>query len=115
MGPIWFSMGCTIHTDPKILSLAADLKLDPDTTVGKLGRLYAWAMISNNETGDLTGMPPSEIADIMRWKKKPEALVEALIKNGLIDNDDGRLSIHKWGVYNGDRLVKRRKDAERKK
>ena len=115
MTPAWFAMSCTIHTDPKVLALSADLKLDPDTVVGKLGRLYAWAMLAGNETGEISHLPASEIADIMRWKKKPETLLRALVDNCLIDEVEGRKFLHSWGKYNGAQIAKRRRDTERKR
>ena len=113
---IWFGMDCNIFTNPKVLGFAKAAKLDIDTTVGKLGRLYGWAAQCGNETGDISHLPLEEIAAIMRWKKKPEELVEALASNGLLDRTaGGGLSIHHWDEMNGKFMTQKRKDRERKK
>lgn len=111
----WFGMDCNIFTNPKVLDFAGMLKLDVDTAVGKLGRLYGWAALSGNETGNISHLPAEEIAAIMRWKKKAETLVAALLRSGLLDElEDGGLGIHDWDELNGNFLQKKRKDRERK-
>lgn len=112
----WFSMDCNIYTNPKVLQFAKEAKLDVDTAVGKLGRLYAWAAQCGNEDGDITFLPPQELAEIMRWKKKPADLVGILVSVGLLDQMEvGALVIHAWDERNGAFLRNRRKDRERKK
>lgn len=112
----WFGMDCNIFTNPKVLGFAQTVKLDVDTAVGKLGRLYGWAAQSGNESGDVSHLPPEELAAIMRWRKKPQALVDAMIEHGLLDRDeDGGMSIHHWDELNGNFLRNKRKDRERKK
>lgn len=114
MKPIWFAVDCNVHTNPKTNRLADMLKLDVDTTVGKLSRLWAWAKSTNNETGDISFLPDQEIADLMRWKKKPSILISALTECGFLDVGNGSKVIHGWTELNGDLCTKRRKDKERK-
>lgn len=111
----WFGMDCNIYTNPKVLKFADGAKLDADAAVGKLGRLYAWAALSGNEDGEISHLPNEEIAAIMRWKKKPDALISLLLECGLLDELDGRRRIHDWDKLNGNFLRKNRKDRERKK
>lgn len=110
----WFGMDCNIFTNPKVLAFAASAKLDVDAAVGKLGRLYGWAAQSGNESGEVSHLPPEELAAIMRWKKKPEALLDALCSCGLLDRDGGGLRIHDWAEMNGNFLRRKRTDRERK-
>lgn len=116
----WFAVDVNIHTNTKVIALADALGLDVDTAVGKLTRLYAWAEANLNETGEITGLPPREIADIMRWKKKPSILFEALMQCGFIVEfiEEGKSERQTWiaGWYemNGKSIEKARKDRERK-
>lgn len=111
---MWFAEDCNIYTNPKTLDLAAVLKLTVNETVGMLGRLWGWAVQSDNESGDISHLPAEEIAAIMRWNKKPEVLLCALITNGFIDADDNGKFIHDWQDLNGKLLSKKRYDRERK-
>lgn len=110
----WFAMDCNIHTNPKVLALSQTLSLDVDAVIGKLSRLWAWAAQTENEDGDISHMPNSEIADLMRWKKKPAVLVDALKENGFIDMREDGLFIHDWSSLNGKMLSKKRHDRARK-
>lgn len=110
----WFAVDCNLYTHPKLMQLAAALKIDADTAAGKLGRLWAWAKQAGNETGYISWMPESEIADIMRWKKKPDALIKSLIQCGFLDRTEAGLRIHGWEELNGKLQSKKRADRERK-
>lgn len=110
----WFAVDCNVHTNPKLFDLADALKLDPDTTVGKLSRLWAWAAQTENAKGHLGNIPAGELADIMRWKKKPEVLLDALIVCGFIERDESGISIHDWASLNGKHITSKLKDRERK-
>ena len=110
----WFAMDCNVFTNPKVLRFAAALKLDADAAVGKLGRLWAWAMLTGNEDGFIGFLPDEEIADIMRWKKKPALLTAALTECGLLeDGADGKV-LHGWMELNGNFQSKKRRERERK-
>ena len=112
----WFAMDSLVHMSPKVLFFSEYLKLDVDTAVGKLARLWAWAKLSASETGELGPLPDEELAGIMRWKKKPDMLVNALILSGLIDLEEGGVMfIHGWYEANGKSAEKARKDRERKR
>jgi len=112
----WFAVDTLVHVSPKVLFFAEDLKLDVDTAVGKLTRLWAWAKLAQNESGVIGALPDAEIAGIMRWRKKPDVLVNALIHSGLLETtDDGGLCIHGWYEANGKSAEKARRDRERKR
>lgn len=110
----WFATDCCIHTNPKVIDLSLELKLDVDATVGKLARLWAWAIQSGNETGDIGNLPDQEIADIMRWKKSAKALCNALVEFHFLDATETGRSIHGWYEMNGKNMEKLRKDRARK-
>ena len=112
----WVAVDCDVHTNPKIIDLAAALKVsDTDLIVGKLCRLWAWAKLRGIEDGRLGRLPEQEIADIMRWRKSAKALVAALVEFRLLDQtEDGGYAIHDWYELNGKATEKSRKDRERK-
>lgn len=111
----WFAIDCNLYTHPKMLNLSAMLQVDVDTMVGKLGRLWAWAKLAGNEDGNIGRLPVQEIADIMRWKKKPKALFDALESCGFLEVSDAGIIIHGWSELNGEFTRKKRRDSERKK
>ena len=111
----WFAVDCLVHVSPKVMLFASFLNLDVDTAVGKLTRLWAWAKMAQNESGVLGPLPDAELAGIMRWKRKPDELVDALIHSGLMETtDEGALCIHNWYEVNGKSAEKARRDRERK-
>lgn len=112
----WVAVDCDVHTNPKIIDLAAALKVsDIDLIVGKLCRLWAWAKLRGIEDGRLGRLPDQEIADIMRWRKSAKALVAALVEFRLLDQtEDGGYVLHDWYELNGKATEKARKDRERK-
>lgn len=111
----WFAMDSMIHLSPQVLDLAGRLGLDVDTTVGKLARLWSWAKLARVESGDLGQIPDRELAAVLRWKKKPSELTEALIAAGVLARtEDGSLFLPDWYETNGKSTEKARKDRERK-
>lgn len=115
MAKLWLWVDCRIHQNEKINDLAADLGLDADTLVGKLVRLWSWLKTSGSEDGRLGRLPSSEIAAIMRWTKRPDRLVTALVNHGFLSvEDDGGYTVHDWYESNGKSTEKARKDRERK-
>ena len=111
----WFAAGCCVHTNTKVLDLAQRLKLDVDTTVGKLCRLWAWAKMLDIEDGNIGRLPAQEIADIMRWRKNANTLVDTMLELRFLERgEDGAFLIHGWYELNGKPTEKARKDRERK-
>ncbi|MEG1564288.1 MAG: hypothetical protein RR365_11275 [Bacteroides sp.] len=111
---MWVALDCNIYTNPKTLELSSVLNLDVDATVGKLTRLWSWAVQSENETGEISHLPAKEIAAIMRWRKKPEELLNALIQYGFIDQTEEGRFIHDWKDLNGKFIASKVKDRKRK-
>lgn len=116
MRKLWVAIDCNCHTNQKVIDLAEKLKLDIDSTVGKLCRLWSWAKLTENEDGNIGRLPADELAAIMRWNKKPQILLESLIEVGLLDvTVGGGYSLHDWYELNGKSTEKSRKDRERKR
>lgn len=112
----WFAVDSMIHLNPQVLDLSTRLGLDVDTTVGKLARLWSWAKLAQVETGELGMLPDTELAAILRWKKKPALLTEALLASGvLVRHEDGVLCLTDWYEINGKSAEKARKNRERKR
>ena len=111
----WFAMDSMIHLSPQVLDLAARLGRAVDTTVGELARLWSWAKLARVESGDLGQIPDRELAAVLRWKKKPSELTEALLAAGVMTRtEDGSLFLPDWYETNGKSTEKARKDRERK-
>jgi len=97
----WIQVYSNLPQHRKTSRLAEELKLssaavDPNmVAVGILVGLWTWA-IQNAYDGDLSECSPRTIANACQWKKKPETLVQALIKTGWLDED---MRLHDWEEY----------------
>lgn len=97
----WIQVYSNLPQHPKTSKLADELgltsaALNPNVlAVGLLVSLWTWA-IQNAYNGDLSGCSVRSIAEACLWKKKPEALVNALIKTGFLDED---MKLHDWDEY----------------
>ncbi len=97
----WIQIYSNLSTHRKTAQLADALGLtnshvSPDiVAVGILVSLWTWA-IQNASDGDLSACSDRAIAEACRWKKKPEALINALKEAHWID-EDGKL--HDWEEY----------------
>lgn len=97
----WIQIYSNLPQHRKTSKLAEELKIssaivDPNTiAVGLLVGLWTWA-IQNAYDGNLSECSPRTIANACQWKKKPETLVQALIKTGWLDED---MQLHDWEEY----------------
>lgn len=97
----WIQIYSNLPQHRKTSKLAEELKIssaivDPNTiAVGLLVGLWTWA-IQNAYDGNLSECSPRTIANACQWKKKPETLVQALIKTGWLDDD---MQLHDWEEY----------------
>lgn len=97
----WIQVYSNLPQHPKTSRLADELGLssaavNPNVlAVGLLVSLWTWA-IQNAYNGDLSGCSNRSIAEACLWKKKPETLVNALIKAGFLDADK---KLHDWDEY----------------
>lgn len=97
----WIQVYSNLPQHPKTSRLADELGLtstafNPNTlAVGLLVCLWTWA-IQNACDGDLSGCSPRSIAEACQWKKKPDVLIQALMKSGYLDAD---MRLHDWDDY----------------
>ena len=109
----------TLPDHPKVLRAAKALKLDSDALVGKLVRLWVWAL-GNREDGVLNDLDADRLDVIMQYRGKASALLEALVANRLLDAlPDEHYMIHDWDEHvmmlRDKREEKRKQNAERVK
>lgn len=92
---MWIELHDNLPDHPKVIELATVLKMDKDAVVGKLIRLWLWALL-NRESGTFTHKDVSTIAEIMRFRGKPQRLVDSLVAARLLDYDGTVYMIHDW-------------------
>jgi hypothetical protein len=102
----WIELHDNLPDHPKVLDLAAALKMDKDMVVGKLVRLWTWAL-ANREDGVFAERDIGTVAEVMRFKGKPERLISALVDTRLLDRDGESYAIHDWEDRVGMLLAKR--------
>lgn len=115
----WIEVHDTLPDHPKVLRAAKALKLDSDAIVGKLVRLWVWAL-GNREDGMLNDLDADRLDVIMQYKGKASALLEALVANRLLDAlPNEHYMIHDWDEHvmmlRDKREEKRKQNAERVK
>lgn len=97
----WIQIFTNLPTHPKTARLGEELGLASQQVsptviaTGILISLWTWA-IQNAYDGDLSKCSPNLIAEVCRWKKKPEKLVEGLRNAGWLDAD---MHLHNWEEY----------------
>lgn len=102
----WIELHDTLPDHGKVLSVAEALKMDKDLVVGKLVRLWTWAL-NNRENGVFKEQDISTIAEVMRFRGKPQRLVDALVSARLLDIVGDTYIIHDWEERVGMLLAKR--------
>jgi hypothetical protein len=109
-GP-WLPAYQSVWTHRKTFELAALLGLNETYAAAHFLRLCGWAL-DNAPDGDLAGLSDRAIAFGAGWTQEVSLFVAALVKAGFLDDDR---QIHDWYDYAGKLLVRREKDAERKR
>lgn len=114
----WIELHDTLPDHHKVIEVATALKMDKDLVVGKLVRLWVWAL-NNREDGIFKAQDVSTIAEIMRFKGKPQRLIEALVQARFLDYDGCNYIIHDWdervGMLLEQREVSRSQARERQR
>ena len=114
----WIELHDTLPDHDKVLQVADELKMDKDLVVGKLVRLWTWA-INNREDGRFKKRDADTISEIMRFKGKTDRLISALVNARLIDKLDDGYVIHDWdervGMLMSKREASRTQARERKR
>ena len=119
MANLWYKAHVDLPDHPKTTEAAYMLGIDVDLLVGKLYRLWSWALC-NREDGFFAKHEAELIAEKMRWKKSTKKLMEALLnvpqgKNaGFVVKVEGGYQLYNWYKYAGKLIETRRKEAERK-
>lgn len=112
----WIELHDTLPDHPKVAEAAELLKLDKDAVVGKLVRLWVWAL-NNRENGRISFRDISTVAEIMRYRGKPSKLIDTLVSVRLMDVTDEGYVIHDWqervGMLMAKRETKREQDRLR--
>jgi hypothetical protein len=106
----WFPSHQSLARHPKTHRLMARLKTSRAETVGHLN-LFWWWCLDYAPDGALTGFSAEEVAIAMEWDGDANALLDALIFAGFIDQTDAGLVVHDWDEYGG--KILRQKSAHR--
>lgn len=112
---VWIKVFDNLPNNPKVLRLSRSLGLDKDMVVGKLVRLWTWA-ITYRENGLFDICESETVAEVMRYQGDAEELFQAMLEVGLLEmSEDGEFFfIHDWEDSAGGLLDSRKtKDAER--
>ncbi len=109
----WIKLDESLPDNPKVIKVAAALRLDKDAVAGKLIRFWTWAL-NNREEGMLQKQDAGTLAEVMRYEGKPGRLVKALVSANLLLEVEGGWRIHDWSEYAGNYVEKRMQAAERK-
>lgn len=95
----WIEVHTNLPDNPKVLRAAKALKIDSDALVGKLVRLWTWAL-ENRENGILTDVDMERLGRIMNYSGKVDLLSATLIEYGLLEDEgEGCASIHDWDEH----------------
>ena len=108
----WIEVHDTLPDHPKVLRAARALKLDSDALVGKLVRLWTWAL-GNREDGVLSDLDAERLNYLMNYSGKSERLLDALTENRLLDERERGYRIHDWDEHV--MMLRNKREENRKK
>jgi len=103
----WIKMRIGLADDPAVISISLATKLDVDTVVGKLHRIWGWAD-QNTSDGRLNGVPASWIDN--KIGKRGFANAMASTNPPWLIIDDSGVTIPRFDRHNG-KAAKSRADA----
>ena len=107
----WIASHQSLGKHPKLLRLAARLRITAPQAIGHLHYLWWWTL-EYAPDGNLSKFHPDEIAIASEWTQDPAAWTEALRDCGWID-PDGHL--HDWDEHGGKLASERAKERDRKR
>lgn len=99
----WIELHQTLPRHPKLIRLAAKLRIPRAQAAGHLTFLWLWTL-DYAPTGDLSAFGPAEISAAADFSGDPEAFAAALRETEWMDRDG---HVHDWEEYAG-RLVSAR-------
>ena len=108
----WIEVHDTLPDHPKVLRAARALKLDSDALVGKLVRLWTWAL-GKREDGVLSDLDAERLNYLMNYSGKSERLLDALTENRLLDERERGYRIHDWDEHV--MMLRNKREENRKK
>lgn len=112
----WVEIHDNLPDHHKVIDLSGLLKVDKDAVVGKLIRLWTWAL-NCREDGFIRTKDAPTLADVMRLKGRPERIIKAMVDVQLLDPVDGGWRIHDWEEHvemlRAKREQRRKQTAER--
>lgn len=109
MADDWTPMRNDLKDDPAVVTIALALNLDPDTVVGKLLRVWAWAG-DHTVTGKCAGVTLAHVDHAAGHKDFGSAMRSA---EWLEVDDRGSVTFPRWVRWNGKAAKKRLQDAKR--
>lgn len=110
----WIESHQEVGRHPKTKKLARLLSVSLPAAVGHLHYFWWWAL-DFAQDGVLDKYDAADLAEAMEWKGDEQALLDALIESGYVDDTELGIVIHDWGVYAGKLLERRAKDRARKR
>lgn len=75
---------------------------------GLITAVWAWCA-THQPDGDLSEIDPQDLADGVRWHKKPEELLSVLVASQWMDAD---YRLHNWMHYTGASIIKRKEKVD---
>lgn len=112
---MWIEVHHELPKHKKTMRFKTALKVKTPQAVGHLVMLWLHC-IENASDGDITDIPPDDLALFSGYAGKGQVFVDALLTSSYADRmDDGRIVLHDWNDYAGKLLEKRQKDADRKR
>jgi len=107
----WIESHQTLLRHPKVIRLAALLKIHKAQAIGHLHILWWWSL-DYAPDGDLSAFTSQEISLAAEWSGNRDGFKKALMECGWIDNDS---NLHDWHDYAGKLVEHREKERQRKK
>lgn len=91
----WFRVDTTLVDHPKVIRFGEMAGVTTEAAIGRIVRFFS-GVAMHAEDGDLTNIPAGAIAAWVRWKKKPDSLLQLLVDCGFIDEEGGSRRVHGW-------------------
>ena len=107
---MWIESHQSLARHPKLIRLAATLKINKAQAIGHLHLLWWWTL-DYAPSGSVSAFASCEIAAAAEWTGDADRFLEALKKEKWIDEDG---SVHDWDEYAGKLLARKKADADRK-
>jgi hypothetical protein len=103
----WIELHQEVFRHPKVLRVAATLRVSNETAVGHIAALWCWALDAKPDGGPLGDI---DIRAGANWSTRKD-ITAALLDAGLIDQHADGYWLHDWDDYAG-RLLRQRAEAK---